>query len=39
MAHILALHASSDDDTLRELTTVGMPELEEVSVQQSALGR
>lgn len=37
MAHILALDSSSDD-TLRQLTTVGMPELEEVSVQQSALG-
>jgi hypothetical protein len=35
MSHILAQHA--DDDTLRELTTIGMPQLEQESVPQSEL--
>ena len=39
MSHMLAVHAGSADDTLRELTTIGMPQVEVVSAQQSALSQ
>src|SRR5438045_2823265 len=39
MSHMLAVHAGSADDTLRELTTIGMPQVEVVSAQQSVLSQ
>jgi Family of unknown function (DUF5715) len=39
MTHMLAVHAGPSDDTLRELTTIGMPQVEVVSAQQSALSQ
>jgi hypothetical protein len=39
MSHMLAVQAGSSDDTLRRLTTVGMPQVEVVSAEQSELSQ
>lgn len=39
MTHMLAVHAGSSDDTLRELTTIGLPQVDVVGAQQSALSQ
>ena len=39
MSHMLAVQAGSSDDTLRRLTTVGMPQVEVVSAAQSELSQ
>jgi hypothetical protein len=39
MTHMLAAHAGSDDDTLHEITTIGLPEVESASTQPSTLNQ
>jgi len=39
MTHMLAAHTGSGDDTLHEITTIGLPEVETVSAQQPPLSQ